>query len=70
MSRIHVDRQSCTGHAQCVVHGPEVYVLDDDGFNCTPDKQVDSEYEKQAAAGAQACPEQAIVIATHAGGEA
>ncbi len=64
--KVHVDRQSCTGHAQCLVHGPDVYVLDEGGFNCTPDQQVDEVHESQALAGAQACPEQAIVIVADA----
>lgn len=60
--RIHVDQQLCTGHAMCLLSGPDAYVLDDDGFNKTPDGEVPPELQEQARRGAQACPEQAILI--------
>jgi|KBSSwiStaDraftv2_1062776.scaffolds.fasta_scaffold00081_62 ferredoxin len=62
--QIHVDRESCTGHAQCLVHGPDVFVLDDEGFNCAADQEIAPAYEAQATAGAHACPEQAIKLTT------
>lgn len=60
--KVHVDEQLCTGHAMCHLSGPDVYVLDDEGFNRTPDQEVAPGLEVQARRGAEACPEQAILI--------
>jgi ferredoxin len=41
---------------------PEVYELDDLGYNVTAVKEVPPGLEEQARKGALACPEQAITI--------
>jgi len=33
--RVHVDVEKCTGHARCWSLAPEVYELDDLGYNVT-----------------------------------
>ena len=58
--RIHVDTERCSGHARCRALAPEVYELDDLGYNITPEMIVPPELETAARTGAQACPEQAI----------
>lgn len=60
--RIHVDTERCTGHALCANYAPDVFVLDELGFNRTPATDVAPELEAQARRGANACPEQAITI--------
>ncbi len=60
--RIHVDTERCSGHARCRALAPEVYELDDLGYNVTPEKVVPAELESAARKGALACPEQAISI--------
>jgi ferredoxin len=60
--KIHTDTAACTGHARCAVYGPDVYILDDDGYNVTNIEHVPSERLEQARRGAQACPESAITI--------
>lgn len=60
--KVRVDRDVCTGHALCFVQAPRLFVLDDDGFNQTPDIEVPTHLEQEAQAGAAACPERAIVI--------
>jgi ferredoxin len=60
--RIHVDQDACTGHALCAALGPDVYVLDEEGFNRTPDQEIDAARAEQARRGALACPEQAITV--------
>jgi ferredoxin len=60
--RVHVDVEKCTGHARCWSVAPEVYELDDLGYNVTPVTEVAPELEELARKGALACPEQAITI--------
>lgn len=60
--RIHVDTDRCSGHARCRTLAPDVYELDDLGYNVTPDGEVEAGHEEAARRGAQSCPEQAIVV--------
>jgi ferredoxin len=60
--KVIVDTEKCTGHAQCHAVGPDVYVLDEDGYNTTPEVVVAASLEQQAKGGMQACPERAIRI--------
>ena len=60
--RISVDRDRCTGHALCHAAGPNVYVLDELGYNVTPDGQVRPELVDEAVRGALSCPESAITV--------
>jgi ferredoxin len=60
--RIVIDRERCSGHAVCVMHGPDVFVLDDLGYNVTDDNVVPEHLEEQAQRGALAGPEVAISI--------
>ena len=60
--KIKVDVESCVGHARCAAVAPDVFVLDDDGFNVTAEKEIPPELEEQARRGADACPEMVITI--------
>jgi ferredoxin len=60
--RIRVDTELCTGHALCHLQGPDVYVLNDLGFNETEHIDVPPDLWDQARRGALACPEGAIVV--------
>jgi ferredoxin len=60
--RVSVDRERCTGHALCRAMAPDVYVLDELGYNVTLDSQVPPELAEQARRGALSCPESAITI--------
>ncbi|HKA04250.1 MAG TPA: ferredoxin [Acidimicrobiales bacterium] len=66
--KVRVDRQVCTGHARCHVNAPDVYELDELGYN-----QLDGEMEvgdalvAQARRGADSCPERAITIVSDPG---
>ncbi len=59
---VNVEQSACAGHGQCNATSPNVYKLDDDGF-CLPVGVVAVEDERDARAGAAACPEQAITVA-------
>jgi ferredoxin len=61
--RVSVDRAKCTGHTRCNLLCPEVYVLDERGYNDVPDDyEVPPELEDAARRGAEACPEEAIAV--------
>jgi len=60
--RYRVDTAKCSGHARCVAVAPEVFHLDDNGYNVTEDGNLPPGLEEQARRGAQACPERAITI--------
>jgi ferredoxin len=60
--QVSVDRDRCTGHAQCNAVAPDVYDLDDDGYCVIPNNDVSAGLENQAENGAAACPEQAITV--------
>ena len=60
--RIRMDPDLCTGHALCEAQGPDVFVLDDLGFNTTNVDDVAPELWEQARRGALSCPERAITI--------
>ncbi|WP_026926476.1 ferredoxin [Granulicoccus phenolivorans] len=57
-----VDGSLCAGHARCVFEAPEVYELDDLGYNSTTIDPVPPGLEDKARRGADACPERAISI--------
>jgi ferredoxin len=60
--KVTVDKTACNGHARCYAAAPEVYDIDDDGFNVVDEAVVPAELESSARAGAEACPEYAITI--------
>lgn len=62
--KIRVNVKGCVGHARCAAVAPEVYELDDNGFNVTPYKEVDDLLQPQALRGMRACPEKIITVET------
>jgi ferredoxin len=60
--KVSVDRTMCSGHARCVVYGPDVYELDELGYNTQDVDNVLPELEEQARRGAAACPEGALRV--------
>lgn len=60
--KIRVDRDICSGQARCNALAPQVFHLDDEGYNDTGDTEVAEEDLAQASRGALACPENAITI--------
>lgn len=59
-----VDEAMCSGHGLCAALAPEVYDLDDDGFNAHIGQtvQVPAGQEEAAVEGARSCPEAALSI--------
>jgi ferredoxin len=62
-----VDEALCCGHGRCALVAPDVYQLDDNGFNVAVGRTVEvSEGNEQAAEeGALSCPESAIRTFDH-----
>jgi ferredoxin len=60
--RVHVDTLRCSGHAQCQAQAPEVFELDELGYNTIPVIEVARGQEDAARAGVAACPESALTI--------
>ncbi|PRY34882.1 ferredoxin [Umezawaea tangerina] len=58
--RIKVDGGVCMGHAMCNALAPEVYEVDDAGFNRMGEFELDPAGRGAAERGASACPERAI----------
>ena len=60
--KIVVDKKKCQGHAMCMMVAPDIFVLDDTGYNVMDPFVVKDGKEDQARKGAQACPDGAILI--------
>lgn len=60
--RIVVNTQKCSGQARCWTISPNIYVLNDNGYNEMPETVVAAGMELHARRGARACPERAITI--------
>jgi ferredoxin len=60
--RIRVEVERCVGHARCAAVAPDVYVLDDEGYNRTAEKIVGPEQRESALRGKRACPERVISV--------
>lgn len=59
-----VDMALCCGHGQCAATAPDVFSLDDDGFNADSGRTVEVPAAKEdgARSGARSCPESAITL--------
>jgi ferredoxin len=63
MMKFTVSRQ-CSGHARCFELAPDVYEVDDNGYNLDIGNTVNVAAGNDTAArlGADSCPERAIII--------
>jgi ferredoxin len=59
---VRVDLSKCCGYTLCAEVCPDVYKLDENGFAYVDDARVPDGLEDGARAGADACPEAAIII--------
>lgn len=62
--KVTIDAELCTGHGRCWTHAPDVYTLDDDGYNAERGATIDVPpgQEEAARLGARMCPERAITV--------
>ena len=62
--RVKIDGEHCTGHGRCAKYAPNVFKLDDDGYNVDRGGviEVPAGEEENARRGMKSCPEQAITL--------
>jgi ferredoxin len=60
--KVIVDVARCVGHARCAAVAPEVYELNDEGFNVMVEKEIDPLLRDSALRGMRACPERVIKV--------
>jgi ferredoxin len=62
--RVKIDGEHCTGHGRCAKYAPNVFKLDDDGYNADRGGEVGvpASEEESARKGIKSCPEQAITL--------
>ncbi|MET0360229.1 MAG: ferredoxin [Sphingobium sp.] len=65
--KVCISRDLCCGAQTCVEVAPDVYSLNDEGFNALVDAEdacglIKDGLEDQAREGAEACPERALKI--------
>jgi len=62
--KVIVDPGLCTGHGRCWTYAPQIYTLDDNGYNAVTGVPIEVAPGDEDAArlGARTCPERAITI--------
>jgi len=62
--KMKIDEVLCTGHGRCAKYAPNVFVLDDDGYNAQRGAVIDvpAAEEDRARLGMKSCPERAITL--------
>jgi len=60
--KMKIDDDLCSGHGRCAKYAPNVFRLDDDGYNADRGSEIDvpAGEEKNAVLGMKSCPERAI----------
>jgi ferredoxin len=60
--KVRVDPDLCVGHGRCYALAPDVFTADDFGHCEVLHDEVEGPLAEQARAGAENCPERAIVV--------
>lgn len=62
--KMRIDERLCSGHGRCARYAPELFPLDDAGFNTARGRTVDVPAGEEANAGnaLRSCPERAITV--------
>jgi len=60
--RVKVNRAACQGNGRCVAVAPDVFTLDDLGYNISGEFTIPDEQGEAAFRGAGECPERAIQV--------
>jgi ferredoxin len=60
--KISVDEHLCTAYGFCSKVAPQLFQLDELGFNRTPELTPPPDLEERARRAASACPERAIAV--------
>jgi ferredoxin len=60
--KVLIDKQRCQGHALCAYNSPDLFHLNDQGYNDMDSFEVPAGQEEAARRGAAACPEGVLTI--------
>ncbi|MDO7843923.1 ferredoxin [Sphingomonas immobilis] len=60
--KVVIDHAKCQGHAMCYNYAPEMFELDDDGYNRMEPFQISKGQRVIAERAVEACPERAISL--------
>jgi ferredoxin len=62
--RMKIHGENCTGHGRCAKYAPNVFRLDDDGYNLDRGGEIEvpTGEEDNAVKGMKSCPEKAISL--------
>jgi ferredoxin len=60
--RVKINREVCQGNGRCAAVAPEIYHLDDLGYNVAGEFTISDEEGEAAFRGAGECPERAITV--------
>ena len=62
--RVKIDGEHCTGHGRCAKYAPNVFKLDDDGYNVDRGSVIEvlAGEDENARRGMKSCPDQAITL--------
>ena len=56
------DTTRCAGHARCAAVAPDIFELDDNGYNTQPSRRIAAELAPLAHRASRACPERVIHV--------
>jgi ferredoxin len=64
MMKVKIDKDLCSGHGRCERYAPNVFRLDDEGYNADRGQMISVPpgEEKNATLGMKSCPERAITL--------
>jgi ferredoxin len=60
--KLRLQRDKCTGHAQCYAVDPDAFPIDDDGYSVVTERPVEADEEHVVRDGVAACPELALLL--------
>lgn len=60
--RVTINKAVCQGNGRCAAAAPNVYELDELGYNAGGEREIDEVLAEDAFRGASACPERAIQV--------
>jgi ferredoxin len=63
---VRSDTAKCAGHARCASVAPEIFELDDNGYNTIALRRIPEDLASAAQRAARACPERIIQVESFA----
>jgi ferredoxin len=60
--KLRLQRDKCTGHAQCHAVDSVAFPIDDDGYSLVTERPVEADEAQLVRDGVAACPELALLL--------